>query len=78
MTDETKVIELGNGWKRLITYKIAPVYRDGFLGVWDSIKAWVTGESRKTVPAEMTFSVYFKPDYATFGPQVEIKIGGDK
>jgi hypothetical protein len=53
MNDEPK-------WERFCESSIAPIYRAGWLGIWDAIVAWRRGTDRYAVATPITFSVWIK------------------
>ncbi len=61
MTKQTNK-DVGNGWTyRSITGNF-PMHRKGWRGAWDAFKAAILRKKRRTVPTELTFSVYTKGD----------------
>jgi hypothetical protein len=50
----------GNGWKRVYTTTLVSVYRRGWLGVWDAIKAVITRNDREVFAVDYTVSVWVK------------------
>ena len=66
--------DVGNGWKRIMSQSVALLPRKGWVGVWDSFVAAVTGHPIKTVPTNIFCSVYVKsvPDgHNLFSLQIE-------
>lgn len=57
---EATATEMANGWKHFSRTATVPVWRSGWLGLWDKITAWWTGEPRRTVSVTFTASVYAK------------------
>lgn len=51
---------LSNGWKRVSASNIIPVCRCGWFGVWDAIKAAITGDKRSMVEKGFTLTIWIK------------------
>jgi hypothetical protein len=61
MTPQQNVHDVGNDWSRRWISGTFPMHRTGWSGLWDAFKAAITRTPRRTVPTELTFSVYTKP-----------------
>lgn len=70
---ENSIQSLDNGWRKATQIQIVPAYRDGWLGVWDSLKAAILHEPRSRVAMEVKFGIYIKApgDIYIWGAQVE-------
>lgn len=71
-----------NGWKHNVMTQTIMANRSGWKGVWDAVKAAVTGNDRFTVPTPITVSFWVKTDspdtkieYSVAGVQAEIGNG---
>lgn len=65
--------ENNNGWKQVHTTELVDCYRNGWLGIWDSIVALVNRRKRKTVAQKLTLSVWVQ---APVGHEVHLKLWG--
>lgn len=45
-------------WKQIATYNYIDVHRTGWLGVWDALKAALTGNNRLSVPQKRTTEMW--------------------
>jgi hypothetical protein len=66
--------KVGNGWTRRWITGTFPMHRTGWHGVWDAFMAAIHGQPRRTVPTDLTFSVYTKGErdvLLTWGGQLE-------
>ena len=54
--------ELSNNWQQHTKNGYIMCYRKGWLGVWDQIRAWITGKERYSVETPITISVWAKKD----------------
>lgn len=48
-------------WQKIIETRHINVHRVGWLGVWDALKAAITGDSRLIVSVPITLSLYIMP-----------------
>jgi hypothetical protein len=64
---------LGGGWFRISQETVIQVHRTGWRGVWDAVKAAVTGRPRLTVPQKVVCSMLAKPHDHARMPTLEIK-----
>jgi len=63
--------ESNNGWRQICKTTIASHYREGWKGVYDSLKSAITKDSRYTITKAVTFGVWVKSEH-----EVDVKLHG--
>lgn len=62
-------------WKQIVSTKVVPMHRGGWIGVWDALRAVLRRESRFQVAREITVSFWVEADSET-KVKSEIAIAG--